>query len=211
MHWWQVNSWELAAQRKNRDRSDLGGTVRSKHQYQRFCQGACAYVGLIWEMVSLAGLCSSTEGMWLTQLSHDSGFSPSARGCPVGLCGYSWVQGCFPLYLGLVPAKWFSRLHAVCGEGHHYWTEECAQGVEPVTRSQWQGLPFERSRLTKALLPVVTLVSIRLWSTWCMWKVFRKFCWPTNPVSILGLEGSAFPSMGNLWAFWRGSLLLCWS
>lgn len=125
MPWWQVNSSELDAQKKNRDHSGLGGTARSKCHCQHFCQGACAYVGLIREMVSATGLHASTEGTWLTQLPHDSGFRPP----PMAARGVVW------LFLG---AGLFSSLLR----------NGAGQMVLSVACSLWRGLPLLDWRLS---------------------------------------------------------------
>lgn len=140
MPWWQVNSSELDAQKKNRDHSGLGGTARSKCHCQHFCQGACAYVGLIREMVSATGLHASTEGTWLTQLPHDSGFRPPPMAAPWGCVA---IPGCRVVFLSTEEWRWSNG------------SLGCMQSVERVTTlglkivsrgwSQWsqqQGLPF---------------------------------------------------------------------
>lgn len=70
----------------------------------------------------LTGLYSSSEGMWLTELSHDSDVLPSIVGCPMGCVN---ISGCGDVFLSTLMAsvKWFSWLHAVCGESYHCRTE----------------------------------------------------------------------------------------
>lgn len=146
--WWRVNSCDLATQKGNHGNSDLGGTVRSKYPHHRFCQGACACVVLIWETISLAGFVSCTDGMWLTELSCDSGFSLSI----LGPGGDVWIF-LGPRLFSSLPRKdssqmvflvtcslWRGLLLFTWIMSNNGWSQW----------SRWQGLPFEKSCLAKS-------------------------------------------------------------
>lgn len=157
----------------------------------------------------LAGLRSSSEGMWLTELSHDSDILPSITGRPMGLCEYFWAQGCFPLYPDGI-SQMVLLVESSLWRGYHCQTEWCLQGAEPVLGDR----DFLLSSLVWLSLRTIVACSytgvrqtlVNMVHTEGLWKILLM-----NPVSALGPQGSPLHSMENLWAFGRESFLLCWS
>lgn len=186
------------AQRKNPDNSDVGGTVRPKYQHHCFCQGACAYVGLIWEVVSLAGFHSSSEGMWLTELSHDSDFLPSIVGCPRGWSEYAWAQGCFPF----CPTGSSQMVLLVVERVITIGLKNVAQGAGLCPG--WQGLPIEQSCLTEFR----TIIACRYTGVCQTWVnlVHIEGLWKTlliNPVSALRVSEFPLSCYGKSFSLWK--------
>jgi len=112
----QVNLWNLAAQKKNYDNSDLGGTVMYKYQYDGelflpMCLGLCeADLGNDSLVSFILFSRRNVIDPWFLA------FLPLSMGAWVELCEYSWFKIVFFFNLGMVLVKWFSWLQAVYGK-----------------------------------------------------------------------------------------------